>query len=175
MHTLAGYTVFLFGLRGVFDFLPTFLRSAKAFSSELAGMSYGLLFVVSIVVTPFAGNLSDRFSRVVVATGALGLAALGLGIVVAGGTVPVVALGIVVFAAGATGFPPVIQAHLMDGFPAESRGSDMGLFKTVYVGVGSLGSTYVGYVAGQEGFAPAFAGLVVCFVASAAIIGWSLS
>jgi MFS family permease len=159
----------------VFDFLPTFLQSTKEFSTELAGLSYGLLFVVSLAVTPLTGNLSDRVSRVVVATGAVGLAALGLGIVVVGESLPVIGLGIVVFAAGATGFPPVIQAHLMDGFSVESRGSDMGLFKTVYVSVVSLGSTYVGYVAGREGYVLALAGLVVYFLVSAAIIGWSLS
>jgi hypothetical protein len=58
----------------------------------------------------------------------------------------------------------------MDTFPDGSMGGDLGATRTVYLGLGSLGPSYVGFVAGRVSYAVAFAGLLGCLLVSAAIV-----
>jgi hypothetical protein len=58
----------------------------------------------------------------------------------------------------------------MDTFPDGSMGGDLGATRTVYLGLGSLGPSYVGFVAGRVSYAAAFAGLLGCLLVSAAIV-----
>jgi MFS family permease len=160
----------MFVLQGAFNFLPTFLQRTKDFSPTLASASYGLLFVMGMVVMPISGTLSDRGERTTIAIGTLTVSAVGLAGVVAAGTTWLIVASVALFAAGLLGFPPVIQAYLMDHFPDESMGRDFGGFKTVYIAVGSLSPIYVGFVASQVGYDPAFWSLVGCLFLSAALI-----
>ena len=169
---LLGYSLETFTLKGVFGFLPTYLQAQRDFSPAFASATYALLFVTGAVVMPLSGTLSDRLDRTHVAIGSVLVAAAGLAGIVAAPSAPVTVLAVVVFAGGILGFPPVMQAHLMDAFPDESMGRDFGGFKTVYLAAGSVGPAFVGYVAAAWGYAPAFLTLVGCLVASAAVIGW---
>jgi hypothetical protein len=58
----------------------------------------------------------------------------------------------------------------MDIFPDQSKGGDLGAFKTVYEGLSSLGPTYVGVVVGVATFDVAFGGFLLCLAASAVIL-----
>ncbi|PSP78927.1 MFS transporter [Halobacteriales archaeon QS_1_68_20] len=168
---LAAYVLYAFTWQGAVGFLPSFLQNAKEFSTGLAGGGFAALFVVGALVKPISGTVSDRFaSKAVVGLGALVLGATSLAGTVAAGGPALVALGVVGFAAGLMAFPPVMQAHLMDAFPDDSMGGDLGATRTVYIGLGSLGPTYVGFVAGRWGYAPAFAGLVACLLAAAGLV-----
>lgn len=119
---------------------------------------------------PIAGNLGDRVSRELLAPAALGLAATMLAAVILA-TDPIVTAGaVVLFAAGLMPFPPVMQAYLMDSFPTDSMAGDLGAMRTLYIGVGSLGPTFVGAVADIRGFTPAFAALVGCLALSSLLI-----
>lgn len=69
-------------------------------------------------------------------------------------------------------YPPVMQAFLMDAFPDGSMGGDLGATRTVYIGLGSLGPTYVGFVAGRASYVTAFSGLLACLVVSAVVVVW---
>ncbi|WP_458208289.1 MFS transporter [Haladaptatus sp. NG-SE-30] len=167
---LVAYSLYAFVWQSVTGFLPTFLQSAKGFSPALAGGGFAALFVVGALVKPLSGSLGDRISRPVVAAGALVVATVALaGVVTMDGTL-VVAASVVVFAAGLMAYPPVMQAHLMDVFPDGSMGGDLGATRTIYIGLGSLGTTYVGFVASRADYATAFTGLLACLIISASIV-----
>ncbi len=168
---MSAYVLYAFTWQGAVGFLPSFLQNAKDFSTGLAGGGFAALFVVGALVKPVSGAVSDRFaSKAVVGLAALALGAASLAATVAVADPLLVALGVVGFAAGLMAFPPAMQAHLMDAFPDDSMGGDLGAARTVYIGLGSLGPTYVGFVAGRWGYAPAFAGLVACLVAAGGLV-----
>lgn len=58
----------------------------------------------------------------------------------------------------------------MDTFPDESMAGDLGATRTVYIGIGSVGPAYVGFVAGRLNYTVAFAGFVAAFLVGAVII-----
>ncbi|WP_423743831.1 MFS transporter (plasmid) [Haladaptatus sp. SPP-AMP-3] len=167
---LVAYSLYAFVWQSVAGFLPSFLQESKDFSPELAGSAFAALFIVGTLVKPVSGALGDRISRPVVAAGSLVLATVALAaLVLASGTLAV-AGSVALFAAGLMAYPPAMQAHLMDVFPDGSMGGDLGATRTVYIGFGSLGTTYVGYVAGQSGYETAFTGLLACLIVSASIV-----
>jgi predicted MFS family arabinose efflux permease len=168
---LAAYVLFAFTYQGTVGFLPSFLQDAKDFSTGLAGGGFAALFVVGALVKPLSGAASDRFaSKATVGVAALVVGAAALAATVAVEAPALVAASVVVFAAGLMAFPPAMQAHLMDAFPDASMGGDLGAARTVYIGLGSLGPTYVGFVAERAGYVPAFAGLVACLLVAAALV-----
>ncbi|MFA9518591.1 MFS transporter [Halopenitus sp. H-Gu1] len=168
--SLLAYVLFAFTWQSTTGFLPTFLQFEKGFSVGLASTGFAVLFLVGMGVKPIAGVLGDRFKRTTVAASALLLGLVGLtGVLIVENTTLLFA-SIGVFAAGLMSFPPVMQAYLMDVFPDESMGGDLGGMRTVYIGIGSLGPTYVGFVAGIASYTAAFAGLVGCLLVSAGLI-----
>lgn len=167
---LLAYTLFAFTWQSTTGFLPTFLQAEKGFSIGLASTGFAVLFLVGMIVKPISGALGDLFTRTAVAVGALLLGLTGLiWILLVEHTVFLFA-GIVIFAAGLMSFPPVMQAYLMDLFPDESMGGDLGGMRTFYIGLGSLGPTYVGFVGDVRSYTVAFSGLVVCLLVSASIV-----
>jgi len=100
------------------------------------------------------------------------LAAGGLLLTVYAATPLTVILSVVVLAFGTKAYPPVMQAHLMDHFPDETAGADLGAARTIYIGVGSLGPTYVGVLSTHFDYATVFIGLVACLIVSAMITLW---
>jgi MFS family permease len=81
-----------------------------------------------------------------------------------------VAAGVVVFAAGLMAVPPVLQAYLMDTFSTESMGGDLGGMRSVYIGLGSLGPTVIGYVTDIASLTAGFAVLVGCLLIGAVLV-----
>jgi hypothetical protein len=63
-----------------------------------------------------------------------------------------------------------MQAHLMDSFPDESMAGDLGATRTVYIGIGSVGPAYVGFVASRLNYTVAFAGFVVAFLVGGLVV-----
>jgi predicted MFS family arabinose efflux permease len=167
---LGAYVLYAFTWQGAVGFLPTFLQRAKGFSPGLAGGGFAALFVVGAAVKPVAGGLGDRVSKPLVAAGGLAVAAASLAAaLLLEGDLPV-SLAVVTFAAGLMAVPPVLQAYLMDTFPDASMGGDLGAARSVYIGLGSLGPTYVGVTAASAGYTVAFAGLAACLLVSAAVV-----
>jgi len=166
---LVAYALYAFTWQAATGFLPTYLR-AKGLSPAIANASLAVLFVVGAVVKPLSGGLGDRVPRGLLTPAVLIVAAVALvGLVVS--STPAIALGsVAVFAAGLLAYPPVMQAYLMDSFPGDSMGGDLGAMRSVYIGIGSLGSTYVGVVAQYVDYDTAFTGLVGCLLASSAVI-----
>lgn len=171
---LVAYSLVVFAMKGAFGFLPAFLQAEQGFSPTLASAAYALIFVSGTVGMPLSGALSDRADRRAVSVAFVVVAAVGLAGVVVASETPLVLLAVVVFAGGVLGFPPVMQAHLMDAFADETMGRDFGGFKTVYLAAGSVGPSFVGYVAATEGYALAYLWLAACLVVAAAVVGLAL-
>lgn len=167
---ILGYAFFGFTLQGFIGFLPTLLQLEKGFSPGLASGGFALIYLVGIVSGPTAGNLSDRWPRRHIITLSLALEVLGLIVLLVAASPEFVAVGIAMAAFGIWGYVPTIQAYLMDLLPADSLGGDFGWLKTIYTGLGSLGPTYVGFVAEHANYSTAFGGLIVCLSASAIVL-----
>jgi MFS family permease len=163
------FSLFYFVVGGLTNFFPTLLVEA-GFSEAAAGGSFALLFVVGLVVKPGAGELSDRFSRLLVGSVAFALAAGGLAVVLVAPSLPVVALGTVVVAAGYKTQFPIADAVVMEAAPAGHAGSDIGAARAVFFTASALGPGVVGLVAELATFVAAFWLLVVCFLVCAAIL-----
>lgn len=161
---LAGYALFALSWQSTTAFLPTFLLAEKAFTPAIANASFAAYFLVGAVVKPISGGLGDRFRRERLAPAVMLVAAATLVGILLTETFVFVALGVVVFAAGLMAFPPLMQAHLMDAFPTESMGGDLGGMRTVYIAVGALGPTVVGLVADVASLSYAFAGVAGCML-----------
>ncbi|MFW5934799.1 MAG: MFS transporter [Halolamina sp.] len=166
---LFSYSLYAFVWQAATGFIPSYLQ-AKELSPAVANAGLAVLFVVGAVVKPMAGGLGDRVPRGLLSAGML-LVAAGALVAVVVSSAPVVALGgVAVFAAGLMAYPPVMQAYLMDSFPDDSMAGDFGAMRSVYIGIGSLGATYVGVVAQYVDYDIAFTGLVGCLLVSSAVI-----
>lgn len=169
-RVVVAYTLFAFTVQGFTGFLPAFLQAEHGFSTALASAGFALLYVVGAVAKPAAGRISDRVSRPYVGGGGLVLGALGVVVLVVAPSAPVAIAGVVIFAAGHKAFPPVMQAYLMDVFPDDSRGGDLGATRTTYIGLGAVGPAYVGFVAGRLDYVAAFAGFIVVLLVAGALM-----
>lgn len=167
---LFAYSLYAFVWQAAAGFLPTYLEQGKDLPSSVATASFALLFGVGVVVKPVAGSVSDRVPRAVLAPVVSGVAAVALVGLVAADTSAGVLTATVAFAAGLMAFPPVMQAYLMDTFPAESAGGDLGATRSVYIGLGAFGTTYVGAMADFVSYRLAFLGLAGMLAVSAVTI-----
>jgi MFS family permease len=155
------YCGFSFSWQSATGFLPLFLREAKGLSPALASGGFAALFIVGALVKPVSGGLGDRYGKARVASTGIGFGAVALAsLLVVEGTVAILAVT-VAFAAGLMSFPPVMQSFLMDAFPTDTMGADLGFARSTYIGIGALGPTYVGVVAERASYIVAFGGLVV--------------
>jgi predicted MFS family arabinose efflux permease len=152
--------------RGTTGFLPTFLQAEKPLGPELANGAYGGLFVVGMVASPVAGRIGDRWGHAVVAAGTAGVGLVGLVALLLANSPVVVVGAVLVFALGLTAFWPVMNTYVMDVAPDSNMAGDFGAIGTVYIGLGSVGPTYVGVVADQLSYTAAFAGLSCCMLAT---------
>lgn len=159
-----------FTWQGMASFLPTFLHVEKGFSQGAASAIFTGLFVVGAVSRPLTGRLGDRYGylRISVLTTVVG--AVGLSILLATDSLLVAVVGTGLFGAGIAGFWPTTLTMISHVFPDENMGGDFGASRMTYVGIGSLGPAYIGYVAGQLSYAVAFVGLVGCLLVSGTII-----
>lgn len=156
---LVVYVTFAFTWQAAVGFLPTFFQVGKGYPPFVANVAFAVLFGVGAVVKPLAGGLGDELPREWLTPAALGLAVLSLVAIVAVSNPWLAVAGVVLLAVGLMSFPPVMQAHLMDAFPDDSAGGDLGALRSAYIGIGSLGPTYVGAVADAIGYGVAFLGL----------------
>ncbi|MDX1748187.1 MAG: MFS transporter, partial [Halobacteriales archaeon] len=172
-YFVIAYAIVNFTFKGILSFLPTFLQVTKSFTSTEANLLYAAFFVAGIVVVPIAGSVSDRFARLRVILVSLLFGIIGLSMLVYLDDKAGIVVGVIVFAGGLSGFPAVMQSHLLGIFPPSKAGGDFGAFRTVYLVIGSLGPTYVGVLAERIGYTSSFAGfiafLAICFLLILAI------
>lgn len=167
---LLAYALYAFTWQSAAAFIPTFLQTAKGVSPGAANATFAGFFVVGALVKPVSGGVADAVRRGLFAPALLLVAAITMAGVVRTSSPTVAIVGIIVFAAGLMAYPPVMQSYLMDTFPTDSMGGDLGAMRSIYIGLGALGPTYVGAVADAVTITTAFGGLVIALVASAVII-----
>lgn len=161
-----------FTWQGMASFLPTFLQVEKGFSPTVASAVFTGLFVVGAMARPLTGRLGDRYGHLRISTLTALLGAAGLGLLLLANSLPLAVVSTGMFGAGIAGFWPTTLTMISQVFPDESLGGDFGASRMTYVGLGSLGSVYIGYVAGEMSYAVAFVGLIACLLLSAGIVFW---
>lgn len=164
-------TLTLFAYQGITAFLPLYLVDAKGLGGEAASALYGLFYASGAVSQWIAGNGADRFGerRVLAAVAAFGvvpLAALPL----AGGPGLV---AVVVLLGTRLGLGPVGNGYVAAVLPDDVQGVGYGLFRTLYLGTGAVGSLFVGVLAERGLFDEAFLALAGV-TAGAAALYWLL-
>ena len=167
-----GFNV-LFSLVGVFTWI-TFYLSAPPFSLSITALS-SLFFVylIGLVVTPFAGYLITRIGLRAGIGGAITCAIAGVLLTLVH-SLPIVILGLAALSSGVFIAQTASQSHLRVAAPAGARVSAAGIYITCYY----LGGTAAGVVPGAFwalGKWPACVGFIVLtqlVALSIALIGW---
>lgn len=152
-------------------FLPTFLVEYHGYSLRQANLLFAVFFAISALSQPLGGWLSDRIGRdttvaIQSIAGVLGYSALVT-------SLTSIVIGPAVVLAGiATSSTPVLQSRMIDGLATANHGKGFGLFRTLYLLIGSTGTGVVGTVADIAGWRPAFGILAVllCAVLLALIV-----
>ena len=125
-----GFNV-LFSLVGVFTWI-TFYLSAPPFSLSITAVS-GLFFVylIGLIVTPFAGYLITRIGLRAGIAGAISFAIAGVLLTLVH-SLPVVIIGLAALSSGVFIAQPASQSHLRVASPAGARVTAAGIYITCY-------------------------------------------
>jgi len=161
---VVAFAIFYFFVGGLTNFFPTLLVAGGS-SEQVAGASFALLFGVGLLTKPTAGEVSDRYPRLLVGIGGLLLAVVGLALVLLAPGIPGLAAGTVLVAIGYKTQFPIADAVVMEAAPAENVGGDLGAVRAVFLGASAVGPGFVGLVAELASYRLAFwllaAGLLV--------------
>ncbi len=168
-YLLALFCFNMFLWQGSISFFPTLLQTDLAVSPTVATLAFASIFLIGLVLSPVVGVLGDRIGhrRIGLAGPFVGL--IGLVILLSVPTTVGLVVGTGLFAVGMVTFWPVMTADLIGALTDETMGADYGITRAVFYVIGSLGPTYVGVLAERTSFTVAYAGLGVCFVASAVV------
>lgn len=170
LYTIALASITMFTWQAFASFLPTFFVEYLELSTAWSSVSFGVFFLFSALFQPIMGWASDRIGRDAILFGCLLLTAGSLGVLLSAPAdlllLPVaVALGVGCSWAG------VVQARFMDRLPSTNRGPGFGLVRTMYLLLGSLGSSVTGTLADTAGWVPAIGLLLAILIAAAALLG----
>lgn len=169
---IAAYSIRMFSSRSVNDFLPAFLIATQGYSLEFASGAFALQYVVGLGARWFAGALSDISHPPIIVVITLIVSGAGLGVLLVA-TSPLVVVGaIVLYSVGQKAFRPPMEAYLLESLPDSNLGGDLGATRSVYLGIGSLSPTFIGYLATVANFRVAYATLLVCLLISAGIVAF---
>lgn len=166
---LVAFSLFYFFVGGLTNFFPMLLV-AEGFSEAFAGASFALLFAVGLVTKPTAGELSDRFPRLLVGTGGLLVAMVGLSIVLLVPTLVGVAVGTILVAMGYKTQFPIADTVVMEAAPAANVGGDLGASRAIFLAANAIGPGAVGLIAQYSSFRVAFWVLVASLLVPAVIL-----
>ena len=167
---LLAYALFYFAVGGLTNFYPLLLVESGGFSAALASGAFALIFAVGIVVKPTAGEVSDRFPRLLVSIVGLLVAAGGLALIILAPSFWLVALGTVLTAIGYKTQFPIADAVVMEAAPAGSVGGDLGAARGIFLMANAIGPGFVGVVADTASYALAFWGLAGAFLSGAIVL-----
>jgi MFS family permease len=169
-ETLVAFSVFYFFVGGLTNFFPTLLV-AGGFSETIAGGSFALLFAAGILAKPVAGDLSDRFPRLLVGICGLLVALIGTALVLVAPSLPVVLAGTTLTALGYKTQFPIADTVVMEAAPDGNMGSDLGASRAVFLTANALGPGFVGVVAEAASFTVAFWALAGTLLVSIGLLG----
>lgn len=169
-ETLVAFAVFYFFVGGLTNFFPTLLVAGGS-SEAVAGASFALLFATGTVTKPVAGEVSDRFPRLLVGAAGLVLAMFGVALVLVAPSLSVVAVGTVLTAVGYKTQFPIADTVVMDAASAGETGGDLGASRAVFLAANAVGPGVVGVIAEFTDFETAFWVLVASLLVSVGLLG----
>jgi len=175
------YSIFLaatgtFTFQAVTTFFPTFLAEEYGFSTEYAGVLFGVIFLQSALSQPLTSRISDEVGRDMVIAGTMIVTISGFVVVLNVGQEFGAIAAVALLGTGMSWFP-VVVSRIMDVLPEGDQGRGFGLARTAYMLLGALGSVVTGAVADTQGWLWAYgvvAGLLtvsVCLVAVNRVAG----
>jgi len=169
-ETLVAFSVFYFFVGGLTNFFPTLLV-AGGLSETAAGASFALLFGTGMLTKPTAGEVSDRFPRLLVGTAGLVLAIFGVVLILVAPSLTVVAVGTVLTAVGYKTQFPIADTVVMEAAPDSQTGGDLGASRAVFLTANALGPGVVGIIAEFTDFQTAFWVLAGSLLISVVLLG----
>lgn len=179
LFTLVLSIALSFTFQSVFSFLPTFLVEYRSFPIEMAGITFGGMYLLSAVGQAGMGRLSDVTSRDTAVTISTASSIAGLGILVTTPGRSAALLG-VVFVGFGLSVGGVLNARFVDNFAPDERGTGLGLVRTIYLLIASSGNVITGTLADAAGWPVAYGfvigllGVVVAVIAANRLLGAGL-
>lgn len=159
----------LFVINGLISFLPTFLIDFHGYSPTVAGAVFSAYFIVRGGAQLGIGAISDRFNRDSVVSGCLLAGTVGLVLFIVDSTVLVIGGAVLLFGIG-NSFFTAQEPKILDSLSDTERNAGFGVFRTVYVVVGSTGSVGVGALADTFGWHRTFSVLAALFAVSFVLV-----
>ena len=159
-------SVFAFTWQGVFSFLPVFLVETKSLSTEMSGLMFTLPFLIGTLTLPLVGAASDRYGRIKMLFLLTAIAAVSLYLITIVSSLPGIIIALLLIGIGLIDLWPIIMSYLIDFIPTEVRGGTLGMHRMVFILIGSLGPTVLGFMAESGGFNQAFHLLAVMVAVS---------
>jgi MFS transporter, YNFM family, putative membrane transport protein len=153
-----GFNV-LFCLVGAFTYVSFYLADRPFFLGPAALGSIFAVYLVGVVITPFAGHLMDRVGFRRALMGAVGMSTTGM-LLTLGPSVSVIIAGLALEASGVFACQSIAASHV--GTAAlEARSSAAGLYVSFYYLGGSAGSIVPGFLWSHAGW-PGCVTLIIC-------------
>lgn len=150
--------LYIFIWQAFTGFYPTYLIDVKGLPTAVVGVLFGLFFAVGVIVKPVAGAAYDRIGvRWALVVVLLGPVAGFVLLPVAEGTWPLAAVTVLVSTMLGTG--AITQSYLADTFPADMRGTGLGVIRTTSATLGSVGPVAFGVAADNGYFGEAYVAL----------------
>lgn len=166
LRATAVMMIVFFVYQGLTAFLPTYYVETKGLDESLAATLYGGFFAGGVLAQIGLGNLGDRYRSDRILPLLVGVSAVFVLLLpYTGGVVPLAILSVLLSVQ--LGFWPIAFSYTIGALPGEIRSSGLGLLRTVYLLVGSLGSVAVGVLADVGYFDGAFLFLGGCTAAAA--------
>ena len=117
--------------------------------------------LVNAIMIPITAFLTDRFSTRTLFVSAMGLFTVGSVLAAWSPLFPVLLAGRLIQAAGAGVLMPMVMTVLMRTFPAENRGSAMGMFGLIIAFAPAVGPTVAGLVIDSAGYHVMFLAIAI--------------
>jgi predicted MFS family arabinose efflux permease len=170
-RTFAIGFLILFGFIGVFTYVGfVLMRPPHALSTTALGLVF-LVFAPSMVTTPAAGRITDRYGPGITVPASLGLALAGLALMLLPDLVAVIA-GMALVGIG-TFFAQAVATGHVGRIAEDDRAAASGLYLSSYYCGGLAGAAVVGQLFDRFGWSAAIGG-VFAALALAAVLGLKL-
>lgn len=156
--------LFIFIWQSFSAFYPTYLVEEKGLSATMAAGLFGLFFACGVVVKPISGSAYDRIgmrlSLIIILLGpVLGFIFLPLS------TSLLELLLVTITVSTMLGSGAITQSYLADAFPADMRGTGLGIIRTTAATIGAMGPVGFGIVAEQGYFNEGYYVLALIMIA----------
>lgn len=136
---------------GLLSWFPTYIQQEKGFGPEVAGLLFSIVLSGGLLLKPIIGHLSDKINRLLIMTVLTALACISLYVLTISNSF--IVLVIVSFALSQTSaFYLVRTSYLMDIWPSKSAGTNLGVFRSLIILLGSPISALIGWSKGIYGF-----------------------